>query len=90
MRRWWIGFRRRRGQGVAMGISRSRPPMRPVPHLPELDEFRGKWVAVKNGEVIAVASSSKDLAYELRWRNIQGAVAQYVAEPEEGLRVGLG
>lgn len=73
-----------------MGISRASYPRQPVPHMPELEEHRGKWVAVKDGEVVAVANSSKDLAYELKRRGIRRAISQYVPEPSPNLRVGLG
>lgn len=64
--------------------------MKAVPHMPELDEHQGKWVAVKDGAVVAVADSSTALAYDLRTRGIKRAVAQYVSRPSEGVRVGLG
>ncbi len=58
----------------------------------ELDEFFGKWVAVKGDSVIAAAESSQALAYELRklGSRASGAVVSYVAEPSSAVMVGLG
>lgn len=89
MRRW-LQERRPRREGPKMPAGRKLPPMEPLRHLPELDEHMGQWVAVRGGRVIAVASSSKDLAYELHRRGIRDAVSQYVPKPSDGIRVGLG
>lgn len=73
-----------------MSIARKHPKVEPIPHDAGLSAHMGKWVAVKNGHVVAVAATSSALAQELRSRGIRRAVSQLVTEPSEGLRVGLG
>lgn len=69
-----------------------RPQKRidPVPYLEELDRYVGRWVAIKEGQVVLDAPSSTALARSLRQANIRGATAQFVSPPTEGYRVGLG
>jgi hypothetical protein len=64
----------------------------PVRAPDDLQEFVGMWVAVKNRKVIAHASSARELATQLRSMGSarRGAVAQFVPEPAEAFRVGLG
>ena len=73
-----------------MAVARNHPEMEPIPRDANLSSHVGKWVAVKDGRVVAVAATSTALAYELRNRGITRAVSQFVTEPSEGLRVGLG
>lgn len=73
-----------------MSIARKHPEMEPLPYDASLSAHVGKWVAVKEGRIVAVAATSSALAYELRNRGIGRAVSQFVTEPSEGLRVGLG
>ncbi len=58
----------------------------------ELHEFVGKWVAVKNGAVIAVADTSRALVHGLHklGSNGRGAVAQFVALDTGAAMVGVG
>lgn len=73
-----------------MPIARSHPPVEPERHLDALDEFEGKWVAVKDGRVVAAADTSSDLAYRLHDRDIRGAVSRYVPRSSDSERVGIG
>jgi hypothetical protein len=57
-----------------------------------LDEFVGKWVAVKDGRVVACANNARELVpmlHELGERG-RGAVAQYVPYPSEAVMIGVG
>jgi hypothetical protein len=69
---------------------RPRKHIDALPYLAVLDEYVGRWVAVKEGRVVLDAPSSTSLAKSLRQANIRGATAQYVSPPSEGYRVGLG
>jgi len=63
-----------------MGVGR-RPQreVRPLVHLDELEAFEGRWVAVKDGHVVADAASSESLARTLREKGeLRGAVMQFV------------
>ena len=73
-------------------MARKRPAATPVPYIDDLDNFVGKWVAVRAGEVVAVADSSRALVYELRKLGTrgEGAVAQYVRPSTDGYIVGIG
>lgn len=75
-----------------MGIARSNPPVEPIPRPPELDDFVGKWVAIKDGHVVAVAESSRALVYEVHKLGDRGrgAVVQFVAPPSTSFMVGVG
>lgn len=100
--KWWPGVRtlssrgkheqRDRNYGHGMGLARSGGPLAPVRRPADLDNFEGKWVAVRDGEVIAVADTSRALVYEVRklgsWG--EGAVAQFVSPPESSFMVGVG
>jgi hypothetical protein len=77
-----------------MGRRRRTEPMEPERRLAELDNWVGLWVAVKDGEVIAAASTSLDLVdaiHKLRPVGIgKGAVAQYVPRPTDEIMIGVG
>lgn len=75
-----------------MGSTGRGRPVRPVPRLAVLDEYAGLWVAVKDGEVIAHAPTSRGVARELLrlGERAKGAVLQRVATAHEPLSVGLG
>lgn len=88
MPRWWA--RTQRKALTAMGIMRGGPQIHPVRHVDALDEFVGKWVAVLDGRVVEAADSSRELAVRLRERRLQSATVEFVPEPTEGIRVGLG
>jgi hypothetical protein len=66
--------------------------MRPLPYLRELDRFVGKWVAVKDGHVVAFALSSTQLALRLRelGPDGRGAVMQFVKPEADSFVVGVG
>lgn len=83
-----VAERYRRG----MGIARSNPPVEPVPRPPELDNFVGKWVAIKEGRVVAAADSSRALVDEVHklGEHGLGAVVQFVAPPSTSFMVGVG
>lgn len=76
------------------GMSARRKPMEPERRLPELDQFVGLWVAVKDGKVIAAASTSLELVDALaKMRPVgagRGAVAQYVPRPTDQIMIGVG
>lgn len=76
-----------------MGVARHHDGFaNPVPRLRELDEFIGKWVAVKDGHVVAAAESSKALVYEVHklGANGKGAVVQFVPPASRSSMVGVG
>lgn len=76
-----------------MGLARTSGGFpRPVPRLRELDDFVGKWVAVKDGKVVAAAESSRALVYEVHklGSRAEGAVVQYVPPPSDSAMVGVG
>jgi hypothetical protein len=64
----------------------------PEPRPAELDEFVGKWVAVKDGRVVTCANNARELVpalHELGDRG-RGAVAQYVPYPTSAITIGVG
>jgi hypothetical protein len=69
-----------------------RKPMEPERRLPDLDQWEGLWVAVKDGKVIAAASTSRELVPELHklGERGRGAVAQYVPRPSDKIIIGVG
>lgn len=75
-----------------MPVGRSpSAPIQPVRHLPELDRYIGKWVAVKDGHVLTYADSSTELAVRLRQRgDSRGAVVQFVQPEVDAYVVGVG
>lgn len=82
-----------RRYGGTMGIAR-RPQerIRPLPALPELDQWVDHWVATKDGKVIAAAVKSSELGYRLHQMgpSAEGAVMQYVRPSPDGFIVGVG
>ena len=74
------------------GVARPVRKMEAVERPAGLDSFVGHWVALKEGEVVAVASNSRALVYEVRKLGDRGrgAVAQYVAPPASSYMVGVG
>jgi Family of unknown function (DUF5678) len=82
-----------KGNGADMPLARKpSEPMEPIRRAADLDEFFGKWVAVKDGRIVAVADTSRGLAYELKKLGsaAKGAVMRYVAPPSTSALVGLG
>jgi len=82
---------RRRGYGASMGLgagSRVEPERR----LPELDNWVGCWVAVKDGKVVAAAAASHELVLRVTemGERAHGAVAQFVPEPSDDIVIGVG
>lgn len=75
-----------------MGVARSGGRVEPERRLSDLDEFEGQWVAVKDGQVVAVAATSRALVYEVHklGESGKGAVAQYVAPPTAAFMIGVG
>lgn len=82
----------RRAYDRGMGMQGRHRRVEPVRQPPELHEFRGKWVAVKDGRVVAAANSSLELVSEVRRQGplMKGAVAQYVPEPSDTIIIGVG
>lgn len=78
-----FGYRRVMGSHPGMQVER-----RPT----NLDNYQGLWVAVKDGNVVAVASTSIALVPELQKLGSQGrgAVAQYVAPRTDTIMIGVG
>jgi hypothetical protein len=74
------------------GVARPGERVEPVRRPTELDDFIGKWVAMKDGQVVAVAESSRALVYEVHKLGDRGkgAVAQFVPPPKAGYMVGVG
>lgn len=64
----------------------------PERRLAVLDDWQGKWVAVKDGKVVAAAHNSRDLVPELRKLGAagRGAVAQYVTPKSDTIVIGVG
>lgn len=89
---WRVARQRAYRRGMAK--SRRREPMEPERRLPELDNWVGLWVAVKDGKVIAAAPTSLELVDALhKLRPVgagRGAVAQYVPEPTDYVMIGVG
>ena len=46
----------------------------------DLDKYRGKWVAIKDGEVIASAESAVDVVRELHEKGITDAALHRVSD----------
>ncbi len=88
--RTWRG-RRARANLSSMGLgagSRVEPERR----LPELDKWVGCWVAVKDGQVVAAASTSRELVRHVKelGERARGAVAQFVPMPSDDIVIGVG
>jgi hypothetical protein len=69
-----------------------RKALEPERRLPDLDDWAGLWVAVKDGKVIAAAHSSRELVPKLVEMGPagRGAVAQYVPRRSDTIVVGVG
>lgn len=78
----------------SMAKRRRSDPVEPERRLPELDNWTGLWVAVKDGKVVAAASTSLELVDALhKLRPVgagKGAVAQYVPKPTDDVMIGVG
>jgi hypothetical protein len=89
---WRVARQRAYGRDMAKG--QRREPIEPERRLPELDNFVGLWVAVKDGKVIAAAPTSIELVDALhKLRPVgagKGAVAQYVPRPTDHIMIGVG
>lgn len=90
--RWRVT--RQSGYCSGMRRPRKRERMEPERRLPELDQYEGLWVAVKDGKVITAAHTSLELVralHELRPAGAgKGAVAQYVPIPTDEVVIGVG
>jgi hypothetical protein len=75
-----------------MGFARSAGRGEPTPRPADLESWVGKWVAVKDGRVVAVADTSRALVYEVHklGTNGRGAVAQFVPPISDAAMVGMG
>ncbi|HEY0358792.1 MAG TPA: hypothetical protein VGD11_09430 [Mycobacteriales bacterium] len=64
----------------------------PERRLPGIDRWAGCWVAVKDGEVVAAAHSSRELVPVLQelGEKGRGAVAQYVPHRSDTIMIGVG
>lgn len=89
IRLWW--GRRERGYLDDMGLG-SGARVAPERRLPQLDQWVGCWVAVKDGEVVTAAHSSHELVLRVRelGDKAKGAVAQFVPEPSDDIVIGVG
>ena len=47
---------------------------------PDLDKYRGLWVAIVDGRVVAASMNAVDLFRDLRERGIEDAELHHVAE----------
>lgn len=77
-----------------VGIARRSPGPRHGPEVPPAatERYEGLWVALKDGEVVAAARTSRELVYALAKLGpaAKGATMQRVPSAERGLLVGLG
>ncbi len=77
-----------------MAIARRKrgPRQEASPPPAGADRYAGLWVGVKDGEVIAAASTTRELVYDLAkiGPGARGATMQRVPTAERGLLVGLG
>lgn len=89
--RAWRPRLQRAYRGV-MPIGRRGGPA-PVPQSPDLEPFRGQWVAVANGKVVAAGKDSRELAFRLSKLPDsvrRAAVMQKVHKPSSEILVGMG
>lgn len=84
---WRVGWPRR----YLRGMTKPRR-LEPERRLAALDGWEGKWVAVKDGKVIAAAHNSRDLVPKLveMGEKGRGAVAQYVPPQSDVIVIGVG
>lgn len=86
---------RRLGSGSypgRVGIAR-RGPTPAVPPPPDLANYRGMWVAVVDGRVVAAAETPKKLVHELGKLDRavrEEAVMQKAHAPSDAVLIGLG
>ena len=76
-------------RGYRPGVDRFRPLPRPA----ALDRYTGCWVAVLDGEVIAAAQTSHELAvrlHDMDHRKRARAVVEYVRPTSDAYIVGAG
>lgn len=67
------------------------PRNRGLPALPELDHYPGKWVAVKDRKVVAVADTSRQLMHKIQALGLAGqAVSRYVPPDDDVIVMGVG
>lgn len=91
VRRWWA--RLRAGYVQTMGQPESTRRIAPQPRPKELNDFVGKWVAVVDGEVVAAADSSHQLAlrlHDMDHRRRARVVVEYVRPASDSYIVGVG
>jgi hypothetical protein len=76
----------------SMGISRRANRVEPLQPPAEASMYEGLWIAVLDDKVIAAASTSTDLAYELFKLGpaASDAVMQRVQKPSDRVLVGMG
>ena len=92
LRPWWSRLR----PGYRALMSSDTEPPRRVAALPRpagLDRFEGMWVAVADGEVVAVAETSHKLAIRLHGmdhRKRRRVVIEYVRPTTDSYIVGAG
>jgi Family of unknown function (DUF5678) len=81
----------RRYAGLMSVGRRPQREVRPLVHLTELDRYEGRWVAVREGHVVADADSSASLARALREAGeLRGTVMQFVQPEAQAFIVGVG
>ena len=84
---WRVGWPRRYLRDMAKPRK-----LEPERRLAALKGWEGKWVAVKDGEVIAAAHNSRDLVPQLvaMGEKGRGAVAQFVPWESDVIVIGVG
>jgi Family of unknown function (DUF5678) len=50
---------------------------------PDLDKYRGQWVAIKHGKVVSAGKSAVDVIRALEAQGIKGAALHRVAEERD-------
>ncbi len=72
----------RRPEGIE-GLERQRP---------DIEEWAGLWIAVKNGEVLAAEEASRALVAKVlsMGERGRGAVSQFVPRPSNSIVIGVG
>ncbi len=76
-----------------MGSEEATSRMAPVPRPPELERFVGMWVAVADGEVLAAAPTSHNLAmqmHDMDHRKRRRIAIEYVRPTADSYIVGAG
>jgi hypothetical protein len=67
------------------------PRGNPVPLLPELRQYPGKWVATKDHKVVAVADTPLELVHKVKALGLAGqALSQYIPADDDVITIGLG